>query len=134
MAYSINSYLYPLDHAAVHLGGVGTKNSRVAEALQVIKQQFRQMRDEGITAKELANAKLFLNGSFPLRLTSSSRIARLLLAVQRENLGVDYFDRRSKLFNAVTLEDIARVAKRLLRPEKMLIVVVGQPDGLSGRK
>ena len=134
LAYSIYSYLYPLDHAAIHLGGVGTKNSRVAEALQVIKQQFRQMRDEGITAKELANAKLFLNGSFPLRLTSSSRIARLLLAVQRENLGVDYLDRRSKLFNAVTLEDIARVAKRLLRPEKMLIVVVGQPDGLSGLK
>ena len=134
LAYSIYSYLYPLDHAAVHLGGVGTKNSRVAEALQVIKQQIRQMRDEGITAKELANAKLFLNGSFPLRLTSSSRIARLLLAIQQENLGVDYLDRRPKLFNAVTLEDIARVAKRLLRPEKMLIVVVGQPDGLSGRK
>ncbi|PPR67472.1 MAG: putative zinc protease [Alphaproteobacteria bacterium MarineAlpha1_Bin1] len=134
LAYSIYSYLYPLDHAAVHLGGVGTQNSRVAEALQVIKQQIRQMRDEGITAKELANAKLFLNGSFPLRLTSSSRIARLLLAIQRENLGVDYLDRRPKLFNAVTLEDIARVAKRLLRPEKMLIVVVGQPDGLSGRK
>ena len=134
LAYSIYSYLYPLDHAAVHLGGVGTQNSRVAEALQVIKQQIRQMRDEGITAKELANAKLFLNGSFPLRLTSSRRIARLLLAIQRENLGVDYLDRRPKLFNAVTLEDIARVAKRLLRPEKMLIVVVGQPDGLSGRK
>jgi len=134
LAYSIYSYLYPLDHAAVHLGGVGTQNSRVAEALQVIKQQIRQMRDEGITAKELANAKLYLNGSFPLRLTSSSRIARLLLAIQRENLGVDYLDRRPKLFNAVTLEDIARVAKRLLRPEKMLIVVVGQPDGLSGLK
>ena len=134
LAYSIYSYLYPLDHAAVHLGGVGTQNSRVAEALQVIKQQIRQMRDEGITAKDLADAKLFLNGSFPLRLTSSSRIARLLLAIQRENLGIDYLDRRPKLFNAVTLEDIARVAKRLLRPEKMLIVVVGQPDGLSGRK
>ena len=134
LAYSIYSYLYPLDHAAVHLGGVGTQNSRVAEALQVIKQQIRQMRDEGITAKELANAKLFLNGSFPLRLTSSSRIARLLLAIQQQNLGVDYLDRRPKLFNAVTLEDIARVAKRLLRPEKMLIVVVGQPDGLSSLK
>ena len=134
LAYSIYSYLYPLDHAAVHLGGVGTQNSRVAEALQVIKQQIRQMRDEGITAKELAHAKLFLNGSFPLRLTSSSRIAHLLLAIQQQNLGVDYLDRRPKLFNAVTLEDIARVAKRLLRPEKMLIVVVGQPDGLSGLK
>ena len=92
------------------------------------------MHDEGITAKELADAKLILNGSFPLRLTSSSRIAGLLLAIQRENLGFNYLDRRPKLFNAVTLEDIARVAKRLLRPEKMLIVVVGQPEGLSGLK
>ena len=130
LAYSVYSYLYPLDHAAIHMGGVGTQNQRVAEALQVIKDQIALARDHGITAEELANAKTFLNGSFPLRLTSSGRIARLLLAIQRENLGIDYRDRRAKLINAVTLADVSRVAKRLLQPEKLLIVVVGKPAGL----
>lgn len=131
LAYSVYSYLYPLDHAALNMGGVGTQNERVVEALEVIKEQLAKARDNGITAEELANAKTFLNGSFPLRLTSSGRIARLLLAIQRENLGIDYLDRRPSLINAVTLNDVAAVAKRLLQPEKLLIVVVGKPVGLT---
>ena len=131
LAYSVYSYLYPLDHAAIHLGGVGTQNQRVEEALKVIKEQIARAGEAGITVDELANAKTFLNGSFPLRLTSSGRIARLLRAIQRENFGLDYLERRAVLINSVTLEDIRRVAKRLLRPENLLIVVVGQPAGLS---
>jgi zinc protease len=131
LAYSVYSYLYPLDHAAIHMGGVGTQNGRVAEALKVIKEQMALARDKGITAEELANAKQFLNGSFPLRLTSSGRIARLLLAIQRENLRIDYLDRRADLINAVTLDAVARVAKRLLQPDNLLIVVVGKPVGLT---
>jgi zinc protease len=113
------------------MGGVGTQNGRVAEALKVIKEQMALARDKGITAEELANAKQFLNGSFPLRLTSSGRIARLLLAIQRENLRIDYLDRRADLINAVTLDAVARVAKRLLQPDNLLIVVVGKPVGLT---
>lgn len=131
LAYSVYSYLYPLDHAAIHMGGVGTQNGRVADALKVIMAQLALARDKGITAVELANAKQFLNGSFPLRLTSSGRIARLLLAIQRENLGIDYLDRRADLINGVTLDAVARVAKRLLQPDNLLIVVVGKPVGLT---
>ncbi len=131
LAYSVYSYLYPLDHAAIHMGGVGTQNDRVGEAITVIKEQFALAGKNGITEEELANAKTYLNGSFPLRLTSSGRIAGLLLAIQRQNLGIDYLDRRSGLINAVTMADIRRVAKRLLRPENLLIVVVGQPVGLT---
>jgi len=131
LAYSVYSYLYPLDHAAIHLGGVGTQNQRVKETLKVIKEQIARAGEAGITAEELANAKTYLNGSFPLRLTSSGRIARLLRVIQRENLGLDYLERRAVFINSVTLGDIRRVAKRLLRPENLLIVVVGQPTGLS---
>jgi zinc protease len=131
LAYSVYSYLYPLDHAAIHLGGVGTQNQRVGEALTVIKEQIALAGKDGITEAELANAKTYLNGSFPLRLTSSGRIAGLLLAIQRQKLGIDYMDRRASLINAVTMADIRRVAKRLLRPENLLTVVVGQPVGLS---
>jgi len=134
LAYSVYSYLSPLDHSALYLGGVGTQNQRVGEALAVIKAEIARTRDNGITEDELANAKTFLNGSFPLRLTSSGRIARLLLAIQRESLGIDYMDRRAGLINAVTMKDIARVAKRLLQPDNLLVVVVGKPDGLMDSK
>ena len=134
LAYSVYSYLHPLDHAALYMGGVGTQNERVGEVLTVIKEQIALAGENGITEAELANAKTFLNGSFPLRLTSSVRIAGLLLAIQRNNLGIDYLNRRASLINAVTMADILRVGKRLLRPENLLIVVVGQPAGLSSNK
>jgi zinc protease len=46
-------------------------------------------------------------------------------------LGVDYIDTRNDKVNAVTLEDISRVADRVLQPENLHFVVVGQPEGLE---
>jgi zinc protease len=54
-----------------------------------------------------------------------------LLAVQVNNLGKDYLDKRPSLINAVTLEDIKKVAKKLLRPEALTVVIVGQPKGIK---
>jgi len=131
LAYSVYSYLYPLERAAVHIGGVGTRNESVGQAIDVIRGELRRVRDEGISAEELADAKTYLNGSFPLRLTSGGRIANLLVAIQRHDLGLDYIDQRPALINAVTLEDIRRVAKQLLQPENLLIVVVGRPTDVG---
>ena len=103
----------------------------MAQALQVIRAEIAKVREDGISADELADAKTYLNGSFPLRLTSSGRIARLLVTIQRENLGIDYLDRRPELIDAVTLQDVNRVAKRLLQPANLLVVVVGKPQGLK---
>ena len=50
--------------------------------------------------------------------------------MQEENLGIDYIDRRNGLIEAVTLEDVKRVAARLLKPSNLSIVVAGQPAGL----
>ena len=87
------------------------------------------LRENGVSEEDLANAKTYINGSFPLRLTSSSKIAGLLLAMRRLDLGLDYLDRRAGIFNRITLDDVSRVAKRLLKPESMYVVIVGDPDG-----
>jgi len=131
LAYSVYSYLSPLRHAALMMGGVATANARVGESLNVIRAEWKRMRDGGVTAKELADAKTYINGSFPLRLDSSRRIARLLVAMQIHNLGIDYVERRPSLIDAVSREDIARVARRLLKPDALTVVVVGKPNGLA---
>ena len=134
LAYSAYSYLLPYDRAGLYIGGTGTQNARVGETLATIRAELERMREGGITEEELADAKTYINGSFPLRLTSSGRIAGLLLAMQRLGLGLDYLDRRAEIYRAITREDILRVAKRLLRPEKMYVVVVGDPAGLESSK
>ena len=132
LAYSVASWLNPLDHAAVYVGSVGTQNARVAESIALIRQQWQRMRDEGVTEAELDDAKTYLTGSFPLSMDNTGAIAGLLIAVQRFHLGIDYINKRNGFIENVTREDIARVAKRLLDPSALTFVVVGEPDGLDG--
>jgi zinc protease len=131
LAYSVYSYISPLARTAVYAGGVSTANERVAESLAVIRAEWTRMRDGGLTAEELADAKTYLTGSFPLRFTSTSRIARMLVGMQYNELGIDYLERRNSFIEAATLADVARVAKSLLKPDALTIVVVGDPAGVE---
>ena len=131
LAYSVYMYIYPYEHSSIYLGGVATVNARVGESLDIIRAQIMDVAENGITADELERAKTFLNGSFPLRLDSNAKIARILVGIQLDNLGKDYVQRRPELINEVTLEDIKRVAKRLLGSGGLTIVVVGDPVGIQ---
>ncbi len=132
LAYSVYTYLDPYDYSAVYLGGVATVNERIGESLDIIEAQIADVAENGITADELERAKMFLDGSFPLRLDSNAKIARVLVGIQLDNLGRDYIQRRPELIDAVTLDDVRRVARRLLGGGGLAIVVVGDPVGVDG--
>jgi zinc protease len=131
LAYSVATYLYPLRHAALFIGQVATENERVSESLDVIRAEIARLAAEGVTEKELADAKTYLTGSYPLRFDTNDKIAGQLIAIQEADLGIDYITRRNGLIEAVTQDDIKRVAKRLLGPENLIVTVVGQPEGLE---
>jgi zinc protease len=65
-----------------------------------------------------------------LRFDTSTKIANHLTSMQVDDLGIDYTDKRNSLFEAVTLEDTRRAARRLLAPGQMLVTVAGKPQGL----
>lgn len=131
LAYSAYSFLNPLDHTALWMGGAATANARVGESIDVIRDVWAEMRDAPVDADVLDDAKRNITGSFALRLTSSKAIARMLVGIQRENLGIDYLDRRNAYIDAVTAEDIARVAQRVLDPAALTFVIVGEPEGVE---
>ena len=131
LAYSVYSYMAPYDHTAMIAGGAGTVNARVGETVDVIREEWRRMAEEGITESELDDAKKYMTGSYPLRFTSSGNIADMLVGLQLDDLGRDYFDIRNDLIEAVTLEDVNDAARRWLDPDSLTIVVVGDPEGIS---
>lgn len=131
LAYSVYSYLYPLDQAGLLVGQVATRNDRVGESLKLVRAEWKRLSEERVTEEELRDAKAYLTGAFPLTLDSTNRIAGVLVAIQLNDLGIDYIDRRNEYIEATTVADIARVAKRLLKPELLDVVVVGQPEGLA---
>jgi zinc protease len=132
LAYAVYSYLYPADFAPLWLGGAGTDSARVTETLELIRKEVARMASGEVSQAELDDAKTYLTGSFPLRLTSNDRIASMLVSMQVDGLGIDYLDRRNDYVEAVTLEDLRRAARRLYDPEQLLVVVVGNPRGLQG--
>jgi zinc protease len=129
LAYSVYSYLYPLEHAPIWLGGLGTSNRSVEEALRLVRQEIARVARGEISQERLDDAKTYLTGSFPLRLTSNDAIAQTLVGMQVDDLGIDYLERRNGYIEAVTLEDVRRVAKRLYHPDQLLVVVVGGASG-----
>lgn len=130
LAYSVYSYLLPQDHSARIVGGVATQNPRAGKSLEVIREAWRRMAEEGPTAEELEAAKTYLTGSFPLRFSSSGNIANMLVGMQLDDLGIDYLDKRNGFIEAVTLEDAKRVAARLYDVDKLTIAVIGKPEGV----
>lgn len=130
LAYAVYSYLNPLDRAGLIMGGLATQNARVSGSLELLRAEWRRAARDGITTSELAEAKTYINGSFPLRLDSGRRIAGMLVAIQVSKLGIDYIERRSALIDAVAIDDIRRVAGGLLDADKLTVVVVGDPKGV----
>lgn len=126
LAYGVYSYLADLDHISLFGGGMSTRTDNTQQAIMLLKQEIARMAKDGPTAEELAEAKKYLIGSYPLRFDSSSKISRQLVAVQNSELGKDYFERRNSYIEAVTLEDAKRVAAQLLNPNKLLMITVGK--------
>ena len=134
LVYSVHTYFRLFHRAGMIVGQLATANARVRTALDLVRGEWERMARNGVDADELAAAKRYINGSFPLRLDSTRSIAGMLVAIQLNGLGIDYIDRRPALIDAVTGEDIRRVARRLLSPDRLAIVVVGDPEGLESTR
>ncbi len=130
LAYSVYTYLMPLDASAAVMGGAGTANERVAETLETVRDVWKRFAEEGPTQDELNDAKTYLTGAYPLRFTSSSAIAEMLVGIQEEGLGIDYIDNRNGFIDAVTLDDAKRVAAALFQPKNLSFVIAGRPQGV----
>lgn len=125
LSYGVGTSLSPYDHTGLLVGSAATRADRAEETVDVIRDQLARMASDGPTQDELDAAKRFLTGSYPLRFDSSGKIARQLVALQNTDLGMDYFDRRNDEIEAVTLEDVKRVAKRLIGSSEPTVVLVG---------
>jgi len=126
LCYSVYSYINPFQRSSVYVGGVATKTDAMDKSLEVIRGVFTKMQEEGPTEQELAEAKQYLTGSYALNFTSSKAISGQLLGLQMQDMPIDYVDTRNAKIDAVTIDDIRRVAKRILHPDQLIVTVVGR--------
>jgi len=102
-----------------------TRTETTNQAISGVLIEMKAIREAPVSDQELADAKAFLMGSFPLRLDSTSKLAQVLAQVEFFGLGFDYFSQYPKWIERVTKEDVQRAAKQYLDPQHYALVVVG---------
>lgn len=127
LTYGVGSSIAQYD-----AGGLWTVSSSLAdanaeEALTVIREVWRDVAANGVTEEELADAKTYLIGSYPLAFTSTDRVAGALLGAQLDERGTDFMAQRTAAIEAVTLEQVNAVAARWLDADALATVIVGRP-------
>jgi zinc protease len=126
LAYSVHSSLLPARYGASYLVSLQTKTDGLVEAMRVTREEMARLGREPVAPRELALAKAYLIGSFPLRLDTSGKLARFLAAVEESGLGLDYPERYKERIARVTAADVQRVAARYLDPATFSEVQVGR--------
>ncbi len=127
LTYGISTQQVDFKSAAIIMGTVQSEKSKINTALDVTKSEMARFAKDGATEQELADAKTYLTGSFPLTLDSNAKISRTLNGFQRSGLGPDYVEKRNSLIQAVTLAQVNAMAKKYYDPERLVVVVAGTP-------
>lgn len=131
LTYGVSFGLSPMERGGLYAGVLQTRNEAAGDALAVVREVMEKMATVGPTQAELDEAKTFLMGSYALRFSSNSAIARQLLGLQQQGLPIDYVLKRNSMVEAVTLDQVKAQAKRLLHPDRLIVTVVGRPEGLK---
>lgn len=124
LAYSVSSGIASLDKAAYFAAGTSTRAENREETISIIQEEITRISTKGVTAEELEKAKSYVAGSYAIsNLDTSSKIANVLVALQTQNLGLDYIESREKYIENVTLEDVNRMAKEFFAAKPTVVVV-----------
>ncbi len=125
LTYGISSFLVDQDYAPVWMVQSDVDNNGVKQTIQMIKAEWKNVHDNGLTQDELSAAKAYLIGALPLAMDSTGAISSLLVQMQEDGLPYDYLDYRARLIEAITLDDVKRVAQTLLQPENLTFILAG---------
>ena len=102
-----------------------TRTPATGEVLRLMVDEFWRLQRERVSERELADAKAYLTGSFPLTIETPNAIAMQILNVLFFGLPIEQLQTFRERVNAVTVDDIQRVARLYLRPDRLSVVLVG---------
>jgi len=133
LAYSVYSFFGADKSHGTFQFVMQTKSESALEAIRIAQEEIRRMREELVSEQELSDAKNYLTGSFPLRFDTNRKVAGFLTQVEWFGLGLDYPDRYGELIGKVSREDIQRVARQFLQPDKLITVIVGNQKNIAAK-
>jgi predicted Zn-dependent peptidase/outer membrane lipoprotein-sorting protein len=110
-----------------------TRTAATGEVLRLIVDEFWKLQNERVSERELSDAKAYLTGSFPLTIETPNAIATQIVNVLFYGLPVGELQSFRERVNAVTVNDIQRVAKLYLKPDRLSVVLVGNANEFTSQ-
>ena len=104
---------------------LGTNPKNADKAIDVLRTEIEKMQKNGAPKDKFIQARDFIIGVFPIALETNDGVARALLNAEFYGLGMDYLENYSKIYKAVTLEQVNKAAKKYLRPKEGTLVIAG---------
>lgn len=124
LSYGVSGGLINLDHADVLQIGTATRPDQASETIEVIRSTIARMAEEGPDPLELERIKRYLIGAYPInQLRSSMSIAGAMVGQQLRDLPTDYVEERARRIEAVMVEDVQAVARKIFATEPSLMLV-----------
>lgn len=131
LTYGVGTSLVSAGFGDSFQGRLSTDNTRAGDVMRLIRAEWEWLAGGGITEDELERIKTYMTGAYPLRFEGNGSIASILASMQFQGFDIDYVNVRNDLVRAVTLDDVHRVAARIVRPDALHFVIVGSPEGLD---
>jgi zinc protease len=107
------------------VGETETRTDTTGQALRLMIDEFSRLARERVGQRELSDAQAYLAGSFPLTIETPDQIATQVLNVLFYDLPISEIGTFRERVLAVTPDDIQRVARQYIRPDRLSIVLVG---------
>lgn len=131
LTYGIGAFLSSGALGESYQGRLSTDNDNVEIVLELLREEWAQMANDGVTEEELRRIQTYLTGAYPLRFDGNSSIASIMASMQYQGFDIDYVNRRNDMISALTLDEVNDLASRLYDTEALFFVIVGQPVGLN---
>ena len=125
LTYGASADVNALKDAGNIVADTDTRSEVTGEALRLIVDEFWRLQRQRVQEAELADAQAYLTGSFPLTIETPSAIALQVLNAVFYGLDLNDLQTYRERVNAITPDDIQRVAREYLRPDRLSIVLVG---------
>ena len=132
LTYAASAEMLARKHGGDFMGETDTRSAATAEALRLMVDEFWRLQRDRVGQRELGGAQAYLAGSFPLTIETPNAIASHVLNSLFFGLDLGELETFGEQVNAVTVNDIQRVARSYLQPGRLSIVMVGDASTFVG--
>lgn len=131
LTYGVGTFLSSGSYGDSYQGRLSTDNRNVPQVIELLRDEWARMAEDGLSAEELARIQTYMTGAYALRFDGNGSIASILASMQYQGFDIDYVNRRNDMINDLTLDQMNRVANEVFAPDELVFVIVGRPVGLN---